>query len=100
MISYLLKLVSWIFERVPVSIGRGLSWVIAFSAFSILRIRRKIVMENLQYAFGNEYGPSRLKEIAFGSYRHFALMLFEFIRFPALEDKDFIENIPIIGLEN
>ena len=100
MTTQLLKLVSWIFERVPYSVGKGLSWVIAYSAFSILRVRRKIVLENLQRVFGTEYTPSERKRIALNSYRHFALMLFEFIQFPALSQEDLTENIQISGLEH
>lgn len=51
----------------------------AFLAFRILKIRRDVALENLKIAFPEKSDSERI-EIAYGSYKHFALMILEFMR--------------------
>jgi KDO2-lipid IV(A) lauroyltransferase len=51
----------------------------AFLAFHILKIRRDVSLENLRIAFPEKSEKERVA-IAYGSYKHFALMMLEFMR--------------------
>ncbi|NIR51995.1 hypothetical protein GWO43_25640, partial [candidate division KSB1 bacterium] len=51
----------------------------AFLAFHIFKIRRDVALENLKIAFPEKSEKERAA-IAYGSYKHFALMILEFMR--------------------
>lgn len=51
----------------------------AFLAFRVLKIRRDVALENLRIAFPEKSESERIG-IAYGSYKHFALMILEFMR--------------------
>ena len=51
----------------------------AFLAFHILRIRRNVTLENLRIAFPEKSEKERTA-IAYASYKHFALLILEFMR--------------------
>lgn len=51
----------------------------AFLTFHILKIRRDVSLENLRIAFPEKSEKERVT-IAYGSYKHFALMMLEFMR--------------------
>lgn len=51
----------------------------AFLAFRVLKIRRDVALENLRIAFPEKSEKERIG-IAYGSYKHFALMILEFMR--------------------
>lgn len=51
----------------------------AFLAFRVIRYRRKVALENLANAFPEKSYRERLR-IAFRSYRHFALLILEFMK--------------------
>lgn len=51
----------------------------AFLAFRILKIRRDVVFENLKIAFPEKNFPE-LYSIAYGCYKHYALMSLEFMK--------------------
>lgn len=57
-------------------------------AFHILRIRRKIVLENLRTAFCGEKDQREIERIARGVYTHFALTLAEICRMPLIAGGD------------
>jgi Kdo2-lipid IVA lauroyltransferase/acyltransferase len=52
---------------------------LAFLSYRILRIRRVVSLQNLEYAFPEKPETWR-KKTAFSSYRHFALMILEFMK--------------------
>jgi KDO2-lipid IV(A) lauroyltransferase len=66
-----------------------LSWVLAVGAllgkftFSILRIRRRVTLENLAHAFP-EKSAAELKTIARRSYENFGMMMLEYFQLPKL----------------
>lgn len=51
----------------------------AFLTFHILKVRRDVALQNIGIAFPEKSDQERLA-IAYGSYRHFALMILEFMR--------------------
>ena len=56
--------------------ARGLAWI----SFSLLRIRRRVILENLEIAFGNEMSEAERLNIGKKSVYHFALTILEFLR--------------------
>jgi len=75
-----------------------LSWVLLFGkilgklAFSILRIRRRVALENLAHAFP-EKSAAALKNIARRSYENFGMMLLEYLRLPKLAPEELLQRI-------
>jgi KDO2-lipid IV(A) lauroyltransferase len=75
-----------------------LSWVLALGvvlgrfAFSILRIRRRVALENLSRAFP-EKSAEAIKSIARRSYENLGMMLLEYLRLPKLSEAEFCQLI-------
>ncbi|MBX7244003.1 MAG: lysophospholipid acyltransferase family protein [Candidatus Sumerlaeaceae bacterium] len=69
--------VSWLLGRFGRRALIRFSDAIAWVAFSVLRIRRKQVFENLHTAFGDSKPTAELRDIAKWSYRNFALTFLE-----------------------
>ena len=70
---------------------------LAYFCFDILRLRRKLVLKNLEIALGEVYEPAERIEIARDSYKNFLLTAFEFIR---SKKHDIAANVDIKGEEN
>ncbi|MGH7451389.1 MAG: lysophospholipid acyltransferase family protein, partial [bacterium] len=75
-----------------------LSWVLVLGTllgkftFSILRIRRRVALENLAQAFP-EKSAAELKRIARRSYENFAMMMLEYLRLPKLSATELRQRI-------
>jgi KDO2-lipid IV(A) lauroyltransferase len=76
-------------------VGDLLGWVV----FSVLRIRRRTVMENLSLAFP-EKSERELMSIAKKAYQNFAKMLFEYIRFPVMDSRTVFSRCQLEGEEH
>jgi Kdo2-lipid IVA lauroyltransferase/acyltransferase len=61
-----------------------------------LGMRRKVTLDNLRLAFP-EKTSEELTAIAKSAYRQFGRMLFEFMRFPALDSKTVLESCEIVN---
>jgi KDO2-lipid IV(A) lauroyltransferase len=74
------------------------SWVLALGAglgkftFSVLRIRRRVAIENLVHSFP-EKSAAELKQIARRSYENFGMMMLEYLRLPKLTESEFRQLI-------
>ncbi len=74
------------------------SWILAFGAalgkltFSILRIRRRVALENLALAFP-EKSAAELKRVARRSYENFGMMMLEYLRLPGLSESELRQRI-------
>lgn len=73
-----LTFLAQIISRLPLPLLDLFARILAFLAFDILRIRRKLVIKNLQIAFGSEKSLSELTKIGRASYHNFCLSLLEF----------------------
>ena len=89
MIRYLLMPLSWILNWVPRSVMEVLSRVLGWFFFSVLRFRRKLVLENLALALGKEKSKAELHEIAWSNYQHYALVVLEWIQSLSWTQEDF-----------
>ncbi|GMR25623.1 MAG: lysophospholipid acyltransferase family protein [Ignavibacteria bacterium] len=78
------------FQLFGLNLSRKISFFIAILFYYIIPIRKKTVLENLHNAFP-DYDEKKLKSIAFGSYKSFAIALAEILYLPAMSKED-IEN--------
>lgn len=72
----LFRLLGFFLLLIGLNAARKFSYVIAALFFYIIPIRKKTVVENIQTAFP-DYDINKVNEIAFGSYRNFAITLSE-----------------------
>ena len=75
------------FQLLGLNLSRKFSFLIAALFYYIIPIRKKTVLENLHNAFP-DYSEKRLKSIAFGSYKSFAIALNEILYMPAMSKED------------
>lgn len=81
---FLILILSFIARALPLKTALGLGELLGDFTFSILRLRRKVTLENLKNAFKAEKDEREIGKIARMTYRHFGRMLIEFARFPLL----------------
>ncbi len=82
----------------PAAVERFASGL-GFFAYKILRIRQKIVLDNLKHAFP-EKSYKELNAIALQTYQNFARMTLEYIRFPRLNKENILAHCTFEGLEH
>jgi Kdo2-lipid IVA lauroyltransferase/acyltransferase len=71
---------------------RRLGRALGLFTFEVLRIRRRVALENLSYAFP-EWSASRRLEVARECYRQFGITFLELCRFPALPCQEVISRV-------
>lgn len=71
-------------RAMPLKLMLGLAWGIGFAGYYIAPFRKKVVMENLRMAFGDEKSEKELRRIARDCYVNFSLMAMEFIMMPSI----------------
>jgi KDO2-lipid IV(A) lauroyltransferase len=99
-LEYWLALVlSGLMRQIPLGPGRYLGTALGQLAFSVVRLRRKVTLENLRQAFPEL--PSRRERIKLGArcYRHLGCGLVEFCHFPRLNRDRLSELLDIQGLD-
>lgn len=91
----LTKLIGWIAQILPIRLAMALGDSIGDLFFYVIRIRKKVALDNLQQAFGHEMSAGELKTILHRNYRHFGRMLLEFARLPRLNREMIIRLVPV-----
>ena len=94
----LLKILAFLFAKFPRSIRFFFGDCLGLICFDVLRIRRKIVMENLQRAFPEKSKGERF-QIGRRSFLNMGRNLTEYAFFPFLEPS-FLDGVHFTGLEN
>ena len=80
-------LLSKVFQVLGIKIARKCAFIIALIFYYVIPIRKSTVLENLKNAFP-EYAYKKIKNIAFGSYKSFAIALIEILCLPKMMDSD------------
>jgi KDO2-lipid IV(A) lauroyltransferase len=97
---HLLKLVAFLFSRLPrpmlVALGKGLGRI----AFALVPSQRKRALDNLALAFGNEKSEAERKRMARGSFENLGMALFEFMGLPWLKRDGLKGYVEVEGLAN
>ncbi len=86
------------FQLLGLNLSRRFSFLIAVLFYYIIPIRKKTVLENLHNAFP-DYDEKKLKSIAFGSYKSFAIALAEILYMPAMSKEDIKKQVDCINVE-
>ena len=98
-IEYLLLMgFTYIIWAIPLNGLYFMASVLGGFIFSVLRIRRKVVLNNLKLAFPDKTDHERLM-IARKTYQHFARMTFEVIRMPRM-GKDELFSLGVMKDQN
>lgn len=100
--------IEWGLVRSGLSLGNLFpwSWISATGAalgvfvFHVLRMRRRVVLENLHIALGGEMSPDELRRIAARCYRVFGRTHLEYFGLPALGRRRVLERITVEGIEH
>ncbi|SMF40472.1 lysophospholipid acyltransferase family protein [Pseudobacteriovorax antillogorgiicola] len=92
-----MSLFAALLSAVPASWLDRIAGGLATLCFDILRLRRALVVKNLEIALGDVYEPHERLAIARDSYKNFVLTAFEFIR---SKYHDISANVDIQGEEN
>jgi KDO2-lipid IV(A) lauroyltransferase len=80
------------FQLLGLNLSRKFSFLIAALFYYIIPIRKKTVLENLHNAFP-DYDEKKVKHIAFGSYKSFAIALAEILYMPAMSKEDIKKQV-------
>ncbi|MCX7919628.1 MAG: lysophospholipid acyltransferase family protein [bacterium] len=94
--SFIAKLL----QILPLSCGLFIGRRLGDLCYSILRIRRRVVLENLRFVFGAEKSKTHIRHIAKRTYQNFGMTLIEFIRFPVLQQDYVRQHIGFHGKEH
>lgn len=86
-IGFLFKVFSFLISRLPHSIRDALGDLVGLLWFDVLRIRRKVALENLALAFPEKTAEERLR-LARLSLRHMGRTLMDYTVFPFLRRED------------
>lgn len=85
---------SRLFCTLGISKARKISGFLAFFFFYIIPIRRDVVISNLKSAFP-DFSVSEIKEIAYRSYKNFAITLIEILCIPSLSKQEMISLVKL-----
>ncbi len=86
------------FKIIGLKATRKFATVLAFAFYYLIPIRKETVLDNLKHAFP-EYSDKKIKKIAFGSYKSFAISLVEILYVPYLSAEELKKIIIITNLD-
>ena len=96
MILFISKLISALPLSVAMAMGRFMGWF----WYYILPIRRRVALDNLKMALGNDYTPREQKKIVRETFRHLAMFGFEELRLPSWTAETSEKLVKRVGYEN
>ena len=92
-IEYIILLFfSWIFQLLGLKLSRKLSFGLAALFYYFIPIRKTTVLDNLKNAFP-DYSENKIRRIAFGNYKSFAITLVEILSLPGTSKKDIEKKV-------
>ncbi len=89
----------WVLQLLPHEAALRAGRLLGLFVFNVIRLRRKVVLENLRAAFP-EKGETEIHRIAVNTYKNFAMSLVEYARLPVTSDEEMRERIMVKGLEH
>ncbi|MCK4235804.1 MAG: hypothetical protein KAX38_01715, partial [Candidatus Krumholzibacteria bacterium] len=84
----------------PFKASVKLGWVLGIIAFDLVRIRRRVTLENLERALGHRLNNKERVKVGRRSYINFAKSMIEFASFGRLKREDYPGLVRMSGLEN
>ena len=95
---FIFKLFSYLFKITGLKFARKISALLAFVFFYIIPIRKETTIENISKAFP-EYSKDKVKKIAFGSYKSFAIALIEILLIPWMTKEEVEKAVKCSNLD-
>lgn len=95
----LLRLALLAAAALPARAARGFGAWLGDLAFTVLRIRRRVTIENLAAAFP-DWPQAQVERTARACYRHFGITFLELARFPSMRDDDLRNLVAMVGGEH
>ena len=89
-----------VLNLLPYRIAMAMAGCIGFLAFSVVRIRRSVTLDNLKKSFGDTYTDNEYIGIGARTYRNIARGFVEYGLFPSLSKKNLSRFLSIEGEEN
>jgi KDO2-lipid IV(A) lauroyltransferase len=89
----------WVVQHVSLKTAHRIANGLGRFAYSALRIRREVTLDNLRRAFP-EKSEKEVKTIALRTYQNFTKMVLEFIRFPMMDKETVFSLCTIQDREN
>jgi KDO2-lipid IV(A) lauroyltransferase len=86
------RLLLFLAQTLPLARVLALGEALGKFTFSILRIRRRVALENLAQAFP-EKSATELKQIARRSYENLGMMMLEYLQLPKLSPNEFLQRM-------
>ncbi len=90
--------ISKIFRFTGLNFARKFAHLLALVFYYLIPIRKETVFDNLSHAFPG-YSPDKIKSIAFGTYKSFAIALVEILYLPWLSEKELNAMLEIDNIE-
>jgi len=87
-------------EKDLMGISRLKPTLIGSAVFSLLPVRRRVVMENLQRVFGDRLGEAELRRLARCFYGHFAKTIAENLTMVASSERHIARKVDVLGVEH
>jgi KDO2-lipid IV(A) lauroyltransferase len=84
----------------PLKLSVKLGGLLGIVAFDLIRIRRRVTLENLRRAFGSTYSEQERIRIGRRSYVNFAKSTVEFASLGRLKKEDYLRVVRLVGIEN
>lgn len=84
----------------PLKLARPLGRRAGWLAFYLLAKRRRVAMENLELAYGDELRRDQRKRIAREAFMNYGVVAMEFAHLPKLSKDDLLTLVEVRGLEN
>jgi KDO2-lipid IV(A) lauroyltransferase len=84
----------------PAAAASGMGAALGDAVWSIFRIRRSVVLDQLERALGDGFDEGARARIARESYRNFGRMTFEYARFPRLTPDAIERTVSLSGREH
>jgi KDO2-lipid IV(A) lauroyltransferase len=89
---------SCLFKLFGIKLSRKFSSILAVTFYYLIPIRKKTTIDNLRRAFP-EYSTNKINQIAFGSYKSFAIALIEILSSPWMSKEDISNSIKWSNVE-
>ncbi|MDF1535048.1 MAG: lysophospholipid acyltransferase family protein [bacterium] len=95
----LLALTSALFCALPEKGALGLGRWLGMLIYHVIGSRRRLALENVRLAYGDELKAPERREIVRRSYGHLGLNIAEFFRLPTLPPRELLDRVTVEGEE-
>ncbi|MCG8685743.1 MAG: lysophospholipid acyltransferase family protein [Desulfobacterales bacterium] len=100
LIYRLLRLLVWTLGLMPVSLADFCADLIGLLWFKIDRRHRRVTIDNLTYAYGDQMDPRQIEILSKKVFKNIAAILFEVAWAQKFDKQDFLSHFTIKGLEH